>query len=232
MKNYLLIGLFCTFSLISLSQPMLNFEIGYNSQFGSPKGLNYIVDRYNNTRNYLDNEMKSFNNLNGLTLNFGFVYGAYIEFGFIGRSQKRMASGTVNGEYFTRYLKVKNNGMSISLGVPFISDEIKIIPGVRFDFCFPKIRTKIESQNPFDEEEWINLYSGTDYYIAPFIKIILGPIGFEPYFAIGDKKNGNIAIVNEKLNPNTYQNDPINIPFNHRGFGFKLTLSLFGEAEP
>lgn len=235
MKRFVLSALLLTFYFSCFSQPYLNFEIGYNANFGSPKGVNYIVNRYNETRNYLNKEMTPFNNLDGLTVSFGFVYGAYIDFGFIGRGQKRIATGTVNGEDFKRYLRVRNNGMSIGIGIPLITEDIKIIPGARLDVCFPKISSKIITENPSpysDEDKWEHLYTGTSSYIAPFVKIIIGPVNFEPYFAFGDKKLGNIATVNEKLNPGTYDKDPENIPFNHRGFGFRLTLSLFGEADP
>lgn len=232
MTKNLIIITFIFLSMHNKAQVFVNFEIGYNAQFGNPKGLNYIVNRYNETRNYLNQEMKSFNNLDGFTMSLGFVYGAYIDIGFIGRAQKRYATGTVNGEDFTRYLRMRNNGMSIGIGIPLIGEEIKIIPGTRFDFCFPRISSKIETENPFDDEEWEDLYTGTSSYITPFVKIILGPVNFEPYFAIGSKKLGNIYTVNKNLNPGTYDKDPIDIPFNHSGFGFRLTLSLNGEAEP
>lgn len=233
MKKAILSSILLFSSFTGFSQLYVNFEIGYNAQFGNPKGINYIVDRYNETRNYLDQEMKSFNNLDGLTASFGFVYGAYIDLGFIGRGQRREATGTYNGEKFTRHLRVRNHGMSLGIGIPLISDEIKIIPGTRVDFTFPRISTKIIRENPdplSDEDEWTDIYTGTSTYIAPFIKIIIGPVNFEPYYAFGERKLGDIAVVNQKLNPDTYAQDPKSILFNHRGFGFRLTLSLFGEA--
>lgn len=233
MKRLVLLALLLFFSFSNFSQQIFNFEIGYNANFGGPKGVNYIVNRYNETRNYLNKEMKPFNNLDGFTINFGFVYGAYFDIGFIGRGQKRIATGTVNGEDFKRYLRVKNNGMNISIGIPIGDEEISIIPGARFDFCFPKISTKIITENPnsfSDEDKWNHLYTSTSTYIAPFIKIIIGPIDFEPYYAFGEKKLGNIAIVNEKLNPATYANDPENIIFNHSGFGFRLTFRPFWKG--
>ncbi|MCB0637192.1 MAG: hypothetical protein KDC54_11270 [Lewinella sp.] len=232
MKRIALIAALLSCSLTGFSQVFMNFEVGYNGQFGSPEGLNYIVQRYNETRNFLTDEMKPFNHMNGLAVSLGFVYGAYIDVGFIGRSQKRFATATVNGEDLKRYLRLRNNGLSLGIGIPLIADHVKIIPGARVDFVFPRISSKVESDNPSYDEDWEDLYTGTSTYIAPFLKIILGPVNLEPYYAFGDRKLGNIAKVNEELNPNTYTNDPIDIPFNHRGFGFRLTLSLSGYADP
>jgi hypothetical protein len=231
MKRIALIALFLICSFSAFSQMFVNFEAGYNAQLGSPEGLNYIVQRYNETRNFLTEEMEPFNRMDGLAVSFCFVYGAYIDIGFIGRSQKRFATATVNGEELKRYLRLRNNGMSIGLGIPLLTDHVKIIPGTRLDFCFPRISSRVASDSG-NEEDWEDLYTSTTTYVAPFLKVILGPVNLEPYYAFGDRKLGNIAEVNRALNPNTYDNDPPDIPFNHRGWGFRVTLSLNGYADP
>jgi len=234
MKKLTLSFLIAINSLVLFSQDIaLNYEIGHNVQFGQPQGLEYVINRYNETRNYLTNEFEPFNNLDGLTMSLGGALGhwGYMDAGVNIRSRKRFATGNINGNKYERQLKYSSKAIFISLGASIpLEDNFSIVIGARGEASFGNFKTRVAYFDDIKDEEWNQIESGTYPYLTLFTKFIYEFIGIEPYFAFGSKTSFNLKYLNEDLNPNTASNDPDEIPFFHRGFGLRITFSTLNLA--
>lgn len=222
--------LFSNGTKVAAQDFFLNYEIGYNMHFMKPEGANFVVNRYNETRNFLDNEMDEFNNLDGFTMGIGMGLNrfGYFEVGFNGRGKTRFARGNVSGQNFQRDLRVRNNGVYFGAGYPIGEGSLRIIPGIRADLSFLKVHTKIGNPDAIDDIEWDEIYDGTIIHGVFVCKFMIGAIAIEPYYTLElfpDTIEYGFEYVNEAINPNTYQNDPNYIPFDGGGFGIRFVFN-------
>lgn len=231
MKKILLgMILLFTISMTSFGQFMA-LEGGYGMQFTKPDGLNYIVDRYNETRPYLTQEMKPFNNLNGFNYGFLAIVGNLaFEAVYIHRSQNRSAIGIdATNQEVERQLRAAMNGVGFGLGYGVADDGFGLMFGTRLNTSALKIRTKVASSDIIRSEDWEDLYNSLIFDLDFNVKIILKYVVIEPYYSFELLPSlNNIYEVNEAINPNTFQNDPEEILFKSNGFGLKLMLAIGG----
>ena len=236
MKTRICILFFLAFSVNAIGQRLMNFEIGYNMHFMKPDGPNFVVDRYNETRTFLTDDLDQFGYFDGFTLGWGISGGPgtpYFEVGLNGRAQKRHAEGTVSGIDYRRDLKIRNHTIYLGLGL-VTGDGAILIPGVRGEFGNLKARTRIGTIDDYKSEDWEEVHDSFAFYLTGFVKIAVGLFVIEPYYSF-DLLSGNsvdgFESVNQAINPNTYQNDPDPLPFDGGGFGIRLvfgTAGLFG----
>lgn len=111
------------------SQNYFYFAGGYNFSFPSASDLNYVIDRYNATRNYLTKKMDHVNSLMGPAFSLGVGLKdrdntLLIEAGATFRnSGKLSAEGVVSGVTGHRDLKVTSTIINLGLGYLFSSSK-------------------------------------------------------------------------------------------------------------
>lgn len=229
-KIFLGIAFLFVTSMTSFGQGMF-LEGGYGMQFTKPDGLNYVVDRYNETRPYLTEEMKHFNNLNGFNYGFLAVVGNIaFEAVYVHRSQNRSAVG-VDGtnQEVERQLRAALNGVGFGLGYGVAEDNFGLLFGTRLNTSALKIRTKVGAVDEVKSEDWEDIHNQLHFDLDLNIKLLLGYVIIEPYYTFQLFPSiNNMAEVNEAINPNTFQNDSEEIPFKSNGFGLKLMLAIGG----
>ena len=99
MHKFVLI--FILFFSVTAKTQVGYFMLGYGGNVTNVDGINEVVNNFNETRPWLDKEMKPFSYLDGVVITFGGVIDhvwAETEYGF--RSQKNSASGTDLYGYF------------------------------------------------------------------------------------------------------------------------------------
>jgi len=204
---------------------------GFAMQFTKPDGLNYVVDRYNETRSFLTEEMEHFNNLDGF--NYGIFYageGLWLDMMYTHRSQTRSAVGfDATNQNIERQLRAVIHSFGMGLGYGVTEDQFAFIFGSRLNVGLLKIRTKVGAVDEIRQEDWEDIYDQLHFDLDIHIKIGLPYIIIEPYYSFQLFPSiNNMAEVNEVLNPNTLQNDPEEIPFKSNGFGLRFLLYIGG----
>ena len=215
MKKTFLISLFVSFSLF------LRAEVGYlgagwNFSSGSFKNFNYVIDRYNETRDYLNDDMDKLHYNGGITIDFG-VMMPYFQggFGLQWNRAKMQATGVVNDIEFQRDLWFRSFNFPLELGIALGEEGIVTIPGIGLNFMFWHYLTRAAEKNDIEDEEFIESDTDVGMQIKFYTKFVFGGIedaGFglvlEPFYNLGFL-GCDMTNMNQILNPNTYYDDPI-----------------------
>lgn len=234
MRSFLLSIVLVVVSLSAQSQ-ILGFRHAYSFNFTSLKGLNQVVDNYNETRSWLDQEMKDFGLLDGYAVGFtAGGYSAWIDLEFSGRGQKRKAFGTdLFGNFGTRSLKLKNNTMALTIFGVATDETFAAGFGLRTEFGNNKLKTKIEYEG--NDPEWEVVQRDLTVKVGPSIRLInfvssALDISLTGYFVFGLLKT-NHTEADIKLN-NTFYNYEKQDKFesNNNTFGIQISVGFLGGA--
>jgi len=235
-KTILLFILFSFFTISIYAQAYIH--VGYNAGF--PKkldSLNYIIDRYNATRSYLDKQMKHINYLDGINITFGGVFdGLFIGMGYTGGTQMRYAEGVdITGNLNRRDVKVSTHVYDMEFGFAFAdTDEGAVFAGSSMSLGKYNVLSRggLATEVSSLKFEQINPGNSTYFTMGFFLRFCIPNPGIyiQPYYQFG----GNIVTndmtdVNKFLNKNTWQNDDSPLNVKNNVFGIKAGFSfLFG----
>jgi hypothetical protein len=164
------------FETTSVRSQFIHLGLGYNANFFNPKGLNHVVNRYNELRDFLSKDMSQFKSMDGMTIQAaagaaGFVM--CIDYSWRGNVNE--ARGTVQGIDFRRQIKYKENQFAVCLGGVAAEEGGAFSGGLRFEFFNPRVYTRLqEGEN--EMPEWTEIGSPTlNAKIGPFFKMYFGP---------------------------------------------------------
>ncbi|MCD4675225.1 MAG: hypothetical protein K8S18_04420 [Desulfobacula sp.] len=203
---------------------------------GKFDSLNYVVKRYNETRDFLTTEMKEYKFNKGMAFTFGFMQPGFLyEFGLQFNRSKLSAKGTPENDTreFQRDLYIRMTNLCMDIGFPF-GEGVAIAPGMGFNFNFFRYLTRVAPPDQIKgtDKEKSNMEIGM--HLKFFVKIILGGIEdnglsffLEPYYHLGIWPV-DITGMNESINPGTYQNDPSRIREKFNYFGLRFVLAVRG----
>ncbi len=232
----LLISFILTSTFMIPVKGQFYYNIGYNAGF--PKGLdslNYIIDRYNETRNYLTEPMEHITFLDGFNFSTGFMYGPVLfELGYSAGIQRRYAEGVdFSQQLIRRELKVSTHSFDIDLGLAFMKpSKGGIFLGGSFNLGIFNVKTRAGIADEIRKEDWvkINPYDGFICTFGLFARVFIGNPGFyiQPYyqFTPGIVFNNDLTDVNKSINPYTFQNDPSPLYTNGNVWGIKFGFTL------
>ncbi|MCF7912083.1 MAG: hypothetical protein K9M99_06125 [Candidatus Cloacimonetes bacterium] len=234
MKRLILILLFLVLASNLFSQ-VAYFGIGYNVSRGEYEGFNYAIDRYNETRDYLTDEMDHINLTHGMSFEVGyaapgFLCGMAIQY----NRAKVEAKGIINDQKIQRDLKLHELNIPFEFAIPSGENGFAFAPGIGLNLMLWKYLTRTGEVNEIDDKEYYESFPDVGMHAKLFIKFIFGGVEdsgiglvVEPYYNLGFL-DSEMWTLNEMLNPNTYSNDPHKVEkFNQ--FGIKL--SMFFKAE-
>lgn len=234
---FLLISIFIFFNSKTYSQPF--FTIGYNA--GVPlrlDSLNYVLDRYNETRSYLTSPMEHINYLDGLTFSVGGGLGGpfFWGLGYTGGKQVRFAEGKdISGDFNRREIKVTARSFDMDLGLALVDEsDIKgaLYLGGTLNVGVFNIKSRLGLESEIKDMEWvkINNYNSLFFTSGVFLRLVIPNPGFfiQPYylFTPGDFFQNDMTDLNGILNSNTYQNDPSPLHTKNNMFGVKVGFGL------
>lgn len=244
MKKYLLLSLLiCLFFLSHkpCAQAQFSLQFGYNAGVPTSLGnLNYVLDRYNETRTYLDKQMGHIGFLDGTTLSLGGVFQRMlIGCGYTAGGQKRFAEMTdSNGDVQRRELWVKERLFDMDFGV-LLGNPAKtsVCVGALMQLGNFTVNTRVAPEADIKDEDWtkINTWGDLKFTGGFFLRLQLSNPGIyiQPYYAFtpGAVFYSDVTEINEKLNPNTYESDPspINVKYNTVGVKIGLSILMGGD---
>lgn len=208
------------------------FYVGYNRTFGGLDSLNYVIDRYNETRNFLDKEMKPFASLDGLMFGFAFAakkFMSTVEFSW--RGSKHSAWGVDGtGLLQQRDVKINYNALTMSFGYVMPSGNNYYSLGMYFDVGKFKARTRVAPQDQVKDEDWLKPVNELSMSVGAYFRIGIGSPGLylEPYYNFGIIRlfRPDMAALNSAINPATNQNDPSQMLEKASFFGIKIGMQI------
>lgn len=241
MKRSIILFLFIVnFSFGTYSQSQFWFGMGYNmSRFKLDNSLNYVIDRYNQTRTgYLTKTMDNIHFADGMALSFGFNNERFIyDLSYTGKRQTVSAQGnnTLNIKY-QRDLRLKSKCFSMGLGYALLNFEtFSLSLCATIDLMSLKTETRVAEVLTIDEEDYENISNDIDIGTTFYFQFLIGsPRGkglallARPYYQFNYLKI-NFVDVNERINPDTYYNDSYYIEGRPSNIGLSLMLAIYGS---
>ncbi len=233
---FLLLILQCN---IVKSQSQYWFGFGYNmSRFKMDNSLNYIIDRYNQTRtSTLTKEMKHIHFADGLAFSFGFNVNKFVfDLGYTGKKQTVFAQVNNSSGSGERYLRFKNRNFNMGFGFAFINTSNSSVALCdSLDIGKIKTETRLGDIPNIDKEEYEivtdDLNMGSTFYLQFLIGFGRGKglaLIARPYYHISYFDTDFYA-VNEKINSSTYVKDPDIIESKISNIGLSLILAIYGS---
>lgn len=193
---------------------------GYSFQFVTADPMNYIIQRYNETRDFLTEDMGDINFSSGAAFSFGFGMGEdedflLFEIGLtLGSTGPKSAVGPVDGVSKTRDVKLAS--YYINTGFAYLlqnENKFEYGLGLFIDYGAFRAKTRIYNTNSskptftdIGEPQTLLAFTPTlflDYNFSDQFGLT-----FRPYYR-AQLVSQDLSYVNEFLNPSTYRNDDI-----------------------
>lgn len=233
MKKFI-IALLMTITGIFYCYPQLYFHVGYNGSFPTKyQNLNFVIDRYNETRPYLDKQLHQITYLDGFTMAVGFVANVVLDIGYTGGKQSTIAEADDGfGGISRRELVVKTSLFDVDLGFGAAKKEGAFFAGFSANIGSMKVKTRVGEKKQIKDRDWkqINYFDDMVFNLGVFARILFDDPGFfiQPYFLFAPFElfESNMYDVNFYLNPDTYEHDPNPLIIQHTMFGIKLGFAL------
>jgi len=163
----------------------------------------------------------------------------FVGCGYTAGGQKRFAEMTdSNGDVQRRELWVKERLFDMDFGVA-LGDPAKtsIYLGTLMQIGGFTVNTRTAPKTEIKDMEWtkINPWGDLKFTGGVFLRIQFTNPGIyiQPYYTFtpGAIFNNDVTEINEKLNPNTYENDPspINVKYNTVGIKIGMGILMGGD---
>lgn len=236
MRKILFISILFILGSTGYSQGFYYAGGGYNAAFLKSEGLDYVINRYNETRPYLDETMPSPHFYDGLTFHFGGAANAFFwDFGFTYRSCVVSATGVdASGTEQQRDVKNKWNTFDVGLGVNLGNSDTKaLMIGINTGLNSEKSLTRADTPEDIGIANFAKVNSQFKIGFEPFVQFIVATenglgILFKPYYSWSPIKT-DYTELNAYINQYTYINDPSPIEGVLKGFGLSIMLVGYGE---
>lgn len=206
---------------------------GYNQVNVKADGLNYVIDKFNESRRLVGDEamqqVQTITGISGFLGTYGYLGSTpfLLELRYGGAGQNLTATERAAGRPPTEYkLRFDMHHIQLGLGLMATSNQyFGIGIGIAPDLGIQTINDKSGTGST----EIINNFSFGTSFILP-IYALLGPVmlGVRPYYTL-QFGSSNYADLHEKLNPATHKNSPLDAQtstFNHFGIEFRVGLLL------
>lgn len=216
------------------------YNLGYNA--GIPTGLeqlNFVIQRYNDTRTYLTEPMNKINYLDGFTFTMGGVLDiVFVDFGYTAGVQRRYAEGPVSGVVMRRDLKVSSHVFDMNFG--FCSADPNkggFYLGASMNIGKFSVKSRVSEKETIKSEKYYQINPDDDliFTLGVFMKICIKNPGIyiQPYFQfpLSHIFDSDMTTVNEVLNPYTYDNDPSPLNIHNGTFGVKIGISVLSKND-
>lgn len=209
---------------------------GYGLYPGKNANINYVIDRYNETRSYLDNEMEPMKTTRGLMLHGSYMY-QNIAFNstIAGRKAFSSAWGTdQSGKLVQRDLRLK----TITWGFDMMVGYFPLYLGAGLAGGITTIASKVGEKSKINSLRFqrINLDPCVELpffltYIHSFDKEDESTLGLQfkggVRFAVG---RSDVYEMNKEINRNTYKSDPEHkLLSRNTVYEISMVLGFFGK---
>ena len=197
--------------------------------------MNQVVDNYNISRSWLDQEMGTFGYLGGYSSEVGYMNKIWLEGGFNWRYRKRKAFGTdLFGDFGTRQLKFKSSCYGATIGWGVFESGFGFGIGARTELGNTKLLSRVyypedSGKGKFEKvnDHFFTLKSG------PAIRIIIPITGgvyaslllHYQYGIIGN----NMTVSDQVINNTLYSGNQEIFDNSMHTFGFSISIGAYHE---
>ena len=209
----------CLLFSFYLANAQLNLSVGYTISLVSPEGLDRVLDRYNEERPWLVNEMGDVDWLNGYSIGLRYkVDRIAFDFKWENQINRSSANGTnpdTNSEFEqTLFFRISSFGFGLE---SFLSDKIS----VHGNFEFNRFRVRTDITDVTERFEVHNDWStGSTFSIGyNFIGNELVRVSLRPFLTVG-WENHSLDMLDRNINPDVSPVDGLQEEF--LNFGLKL----------
>ena len=202
------------------------FGAGYHMGFFVNDSLKYVIDRYNETRNFLDKELKYPNYMDGLHFEIAFGTPVYFSLGYVGQTAQSHAEGVDNTGTLQRRV-IKYSYHTFDMGVGYF--KIPVGGGFGFKFGSEALKSKVGPAEEVKNIQFSDVQSDLQASLSAFL-VFLAPLSdgiglyVKPYFMLSLFRT-DYANFNAFINPATYLNDPTFIRGRLGGLGCSFMLA-------
>lgn len=225
-KIYILLIALCLPSIVSAQ---IWVTAGYGFSWLNTDGADFVIDKYNSTRNFLSKEMDMPGAFTGFGINGGLNFvNIQMDVRYNSRSTQLTSEGTVNGTNFKREIDMSFDSFGFGIGFGAFEGMIGYGIGATIEIISPEISTRI-TESPEMEVDITTFSTAISPHVILMIKLSEDiPVGFtiRPYYTIGLDEI-DYSGLNETINPNTYSNDPAEDQVSKvKGFGIEVQFGL------
>ncbi len=206
---------------------------GYNQVNIKADGLNFVIDKFNESRRLVGNQamkkVESITGFSGFLGTYGYVGESafFLEFRYGGAGQNLTATERVAGQPPIEYdLRFDTHHIQLGFGLmatstPYFGIGLGIAPDLGIQV--------VNDKTGGGSIEVINSFNPGISFILP-VYALLGPVmlGVRPYYTL-QLSNSDYSELNARLNPATFANSPADAQiskFNHFGIEFRVGLLL------
>lgn len=231
----LAVSVFCSTLSTAKGQNVIYSSFGYNANYAWLKDMNFILDRYNETRTWLDDEMGDMHYLGGLGGSIGFnLSGLFMDMGFHTKYSIKHSKGDPGTGLAQRDFRFKMNTYTFGIGVASPKKgNLVMSSGLSLDLGFYKTSTRLGTPEEIKEKDFAEIQSdifmGSSFFVQYFITgkrrsglgLLLRPYIQLPWFSL------ELDDVNKTINPNTYLSDPEGLKDLPVTVGIMAAISLY-----
>ncbi|HYV91300.1 MAG TPA: hypothetical protein VE978_05940 [Chitinophagales bacterium] len=231
---------------LDVSGQLFYFGAGSNLSFTKPKPLDFIIQRYNETRTdcsvlCLSDEIENFRNISGVSVLCGYVGdgGLLLEAGWAGRNDIVTAQGTPAGDVLQqRDLKLRANTLTLGLGY-IAGNEANVRPGINFSMDFGSLKTfsRAGEASGIKDKKYDEITKNVNlaFSIAGNLFFLFGRTGYvglllKPYYQLA-VFDIDFSDLNAAINPATFVDDDLD---SQKGkvstYGITIAIILAGDG--
>lgn len=210
------------------------FSVGYNGNMFKSENLDFVIDRYNETRTYLDKTMDYPHYLDGLDLHIGGGSKMLFDIGYAWRGAEVSANGIdATGVDQQRDLKYKFGVWNFALAYNFLnSTNFMLALGYNQTLGSEKIYTRVGPATDIENENYEDIIKSFSPAAEFFVQIgvpLTESVGLliKPYYHLNLVET-DYGDVNRMINPATAAADDYELPSKPMGFGISV-MAAFGS---
>jgi hypothetical protein len=224
------------FSALILQTGLLHAQygyiaLGYNGNYLSAENLDFVIDRYNETRVYLDDQMEYPHYLDGFDIHIGGGDKVLVDVGYTWRSAKVSASGVdASLTEQQRDLKFKFGAFDFGLGFNVINSGTVVSIGYNLTVGTEKYFSRLAPVGDVDKEDYDLIFKSFNPGGDVFIQFLFpfsdnNSLLIKPYYHFSYVVT-DYAALNEALNPATASFDEPILESQLGGFGCSVMISV------
>ncbi len=210
------------------------FSVGYNGNIFKSEKLDFVIDRYNETRAYLDKTMDYPHYIDGLDLHFGGGSKVIFDIGYAWRGAEVSASGIdASGINQQRDLKYKFGVWNFALAYNFLnSTDFMLALGYNQTLGSEKIESRVGPAADIENENYTDIIKSFSPAAEFFIQVGVplterAGLLIKPYYHLNLVET-DYGDVNRAINPATAAADDFELLSAPGGFGISI-MAAFGR---
>lgn len=220
------------------TQAGFRISAGYEVNRGSYTNLNWVINNYNEIRNFLTDEMDEIHMMHGPVVHVGYEHRKFgiFEAGFSTRKGSTFAQGVDNSAVLKqRNVSITRHSLDIGFCYPVTNGWVRLATGINNAIGMCKVSTLLETPEEVNKaavKDYYEVQQDLVYTLQLFLKTTIGNGSTSPFrgelqaFYTLSPTQVDFVPLNEEINAYSAANDPQVLRSGFGGFGFKAALVI------